>query len=46
VLAGRLPFEFTNNGMMMIQKPDEILILYRLDHQVRHVRMNQAHPAV
>jgi len=42
---GGLPFEFTNNGMMMIQKPDEILILYRLDHQVRHVRMNQAHPA-
>ena len=42
---GGVPFEFTNNGMMMIQKPGEILIIYRLDHQVRHVRMNQAHPA-
>jgi hypothetical protein len=42
---GGVPFEFTNNGMMMLQKPDEILILYRLGHQVRHVRMNQAHPA-
>ena len=42
---GGVPFEFTNNGMMMIQKPDEVLILYRGDHQVRHVRMNQSHPA-
>jgi len=42
---GGVPFEFTNNGMMMLQKPDEILILYRVDEQVRHVRMNQAHPA-
>ena len=41
---GGLPFEFTNNGMMMLQKPEEILILYRLDHQVRHVRLNQSHP--
>jgi len=42
---GGLPFEFTNNGMMMLQKPDEVLIVYRGDHQVRHVRMNQPHPA-
>ena len=42
---GGLPFEFTNNGMMMIQKPDEVLIIYRLDHQVRHVHMSQVHPA-
>jgi hypothetical protein len=42
---GGLPFEFTNNGMMLLQKPDEILIVYRGDHQVRRVRMNQSHPA-
>src|SRR5580700_10699614 len=30
---GGLPFEFTNNGMMMLQKPQEILIIYRGDHQ-------------
>jgi hypothetical protein len=41
---GGVPFEFTNNGMMMLQKPDETLIVYRGDHQVRHVRMNQSHP--
>jgi hypothetical protein len=29
----------------MLQKPQEILIIYRGDHQVRHVRMNQTHPA-
>jgi hypothetical protein len=42
---GGLPFEFTNNGMQMVQKPDEILIVYRLDHQIRHVHMNRPHPA-
>jgi hypothetical protein len=42
---GGVPFIFTNNGMMMLQKPNEVLILYRVDHQVRHVRLNQAHPA-
>ena len=42
---GGVPFEFTNNGLMMLQKPDEILIIYRGGPQVRHVRMNQAHSA-
>ena len=32
---GGVPFEFTNNGLMMLQKPDEILILYRGGPQVR-----------
>jgi hypothetical protein len=41
---GGVPFEFTNNGLMMLQKPDEILIIYRGGPQVRHVRMNQSHP--
>ena len=42
---GGVPFEFTNTGLMLLQKPDEILLMYRGDHQVRHVRMNQQHPA-
>jgi hypothetical protein len=42
---GGVPFEFTNNGLMMLQKPDEILVIYRGGPQVRHIRMNQPHPA-
>ena len=42
---GGVPFEFTNNGLMMLQKADETLIIYRGGPQVRHVRMNQLHPA-
>ena len=36
---GGVPFEFTNNIIQILQKKDEILILYNGDHQVRHVRM-------
>jgi hypothetical protein len=42
---GGVPFEFTNNLIQILQKPSEILILYNGDHQIRHVRMNQSHPA-
>jgi len=42
---GGVPFEFTNNGLMMLQKPDEVMIVYRGGSQVRHVRLNQSHPA-
>ncbi|HEY4264628.1 MAG TPA: hypothetical protein VGM72_04870 [Micropepsaceae bacterium] len=42
---GGVPFEFTNNEIQMLQTPTEILILYNGDHQIRHVRMNQSHPA-
>src|SRR5882724_6583735 len=42
---GGVPFEFINNGLMMLQKPDEILVIYRGGPQVRHIRMNQSHPA-
>jgi hypothetical protein len=42
---GGVPFVFTDNDMQMLQKPDEILFLYAADHQIRHVRMNQSHPA-
>ena len=42
---GGVPFEFTNNGLMMLQKPDEVMIVYRGGSQVRHVRLNQSHAA-
>src|ERR1700733_9162211 len=42
---GGVPFVFWNIGMQMIQEPDQVIILYSNDHEVRHVRMNQPHPA-
>jgi hypothetical protein len=42
---GGVPFIFWNIGMQMIQRPGEITLLYANDHEVRHVRMNQPHPA-
>ena len=40
-----LPFVLSVNGMQMFQRPDKITMIYANDHQVRHVRMNQLHPA-
>ena len=40
-----VPFIFKNFGMMMIQRPQEVMILYDEGPDVRHVRMNQAHTA-
>jgi hypothetical protein len=40
-----VPFAFYNLGMEMIQQPNSITILYVYNHEVRHVRLNQAHPA-
>ena len=42
---GGVPFVLFNIGMQMLQQPDKITILYSNDHEVRHVRMNQTHPA-
>ena len=42
---GGMPFVLYNYGMEMIQKRDSITFLYVFDHEVRHVRLNQAHPA-
>jgi hypothetical protein len=42
---GGVPFVFWNLGMQMIQQSGEVTILYANDHEVRHVRMNEAHPA-
>jgi hypothetical protein len=41
-----VPFVFSSNiGMQMLQQPDKVIILYSNDHEVRHVSMNQPHPA-
>jgi hypothetical protein len=42
---GGVPFVFTGGAIAVLQQPDKIAILYNYDHQVRHVRMNQSHPA-
>jgi hypothetical protein len=42
---GGVPFVFWNIGMQMLQQPDRITILYSNDHEVRHVRVNESHPA-
>jgi hypothetical protein len=40
-----VPFIFSNFGMQILQQPEKLTILYDHDHQVRHVRLNQPHPA-
>jgi hypothetical protein len=42
---GGVPFVFWNIGMQMLQEPDKITFLYSNDHEVRHVRLNERHPA-
>jgi hypothetical protein len=42
---GGVPYVFTSGGMQLLQQPNKVTILYDYDHQVRHVRMNQPHPA-
>jgi len=39
-----LPYIFFQVGMLMLQQPEKITILYLQDHEIRHVRMNQRHP--
>ena len=40
-----VPYIFNGVAMRMLQQPDKITFLYPNDHQIRHVRMNQPHPA-
>ena len=42
-----LPFIYKNFAVQLFQQPDknQITMLYDQDHEVRHVRRNQAHPA-
>src|SRR5467141_3102736 len=40
-----VPFLFKHMAMEMLQRPDKIVMLFNEDHEVRHVRLNQSHPA-
>ena len=42
---GGVPFVFTTTAIEFLQTPDKVTILYYEDHEVRHIRMNQQHPA-
>ena len=40
-----VPFLFKHMAMQMLQLPDQIVMLFNEDHEVRRVRMNEPHPA-
>jgi hypothetical protein len=40
-----VPYIYKNFAMLIFQQPDKITIIYDQDHEVRHVRLNQPHPA-
>jgi hypothetical protein len=40
-----MPFLFKHMAMQMLQLPDRIVMLFNEDHEVRWVRLNEAHPA-
>jgi hypothetical protein len=40
-----VPYIFYQPGMEMLQKPNEIVIIYLRNHEFRLVRMNASHPA-
>jgi hypothetical protein len=42
---GGVPYVFWDFTLLMIQQPNEITLVYRQGDEVRHVRMNQSHPA-
>jgi hypothetical protein len=42
---GGVPFDFSEGPTQLLQQPDKVTILYNYDHHVRHVRLNQSHPA-
>jgi hypothetical protein len=40
-----LPFVLSSNGLQIFDRGDHLTMIYRMDHQVRTVRMNASHPA-
>jgi hypothetical protein len=40
-----VPYIYKNFAFQIFQQPDKITIIYDQDHEVRHVRLNQSHPA-
>jgi hypothetical protein len=41
-----VPFIFWTFRTQILQQADKVTILYSTDHQVRHIRMNEPHPAL
>jgi len=39
------PYIYKNFALQLFQKADEITLIYDQDHEVRHIRLNQPHPA-
>jgi hypothetical protein len=40
-----VPFVFNDVGILMLQQPDKVTIVYDYDHEFRQVGLNQSHPA-
>jgi len=40
-----IPFVLSANGQQIFDRGDHLTMIYRVDHQVRTVRMNSSHPA-
>jgi hypothetical protein len=40
-----VPYIYKNFAFQIFQQPDKITIIYDQDHEVRHVRLNEPHPA-
>jgi len=40
-----VPYIYKNFAVQIFQQPDRITIIYEQDHEVRHVRLNEPHPA-
>ncbi len=40
-----IPFVLSANGLQIFDRGDHLTMIYRVDHQVRRVRMNASHPA-
>jgi hypothetical protein len=40
-----IPYIFFQPGVQILQQPHQIVFLYLRDHEFRHVRLNEAHPA-
>jgi hypothetical protein len=39
-----VPYVLWQLGMQLLQEKDQVTLLYLVDHQMRHVRLNQQHP--
>jgi hypothetical protein len=40
-----LPYIYKNFALQIFQQPDRLTMIYDQDHEVRHVRLNEQHPA-